>query len=54
MAARKGYDWSIGDGSGPGRPVKEYDKTSLPTVPLPHCRYAGIALLEEKTVLTVC
>ena len=41
MADGKGYDhvsvsqgWPIGDGLGPGRPVKGYDKTSLQTV---HC-----------------
>ena len=33
----------------PGRPAKEYDMTSLQTVPC-QCRYAGIVLLEENFV----
>ena len=48
--AKLSQGWSIGDGSGPGRPVKGYDMTSLQTVP---CHIAGMlafVLLEEKMV----
>ena len=42
--------WPIGDGSGPGRPVKGVWHDQLANSSLPYCRYASIVSLEEKIV----
>ena len=44
--------WPIGDGSGPGRPVKEVCHDQLANRSLPYYRYTGTVSLEEKIVST--
>ena len=46
--SRLSQEWSIRDGLGPGRLVKEYDMTSLQTV---SCHIAGMLALSWKRKL---
>ena len=45
--------WPIGDGLGPGRPVKGVWLNQLANSTLPWCRYTGIVLMEDKMFPTV-